>query len=145
MSSASLLRNVYWLISNVLMDGSLLKDLGREFTGRQPTFAGQRPWEALAQKMLMRNSPATTMTAKVTPWIEKAACFEPPEPSTFDISPNAVKDSTRSAIPTVRGFVVSMRVRTTKPDTMSRIPLRRSQARVSGSGEGSLRPKDTVI
>src|ERR1039457_7496671 len=69
--------------------------------------------EALAQKMLMRNSPATTMTAKVTPWIEKAACFDPPEPSTFDISPNAVKDSTRSAIPTVRGFLASIRGRTT--------------------------------
>ena len=50
----------------------------------------------------------TTMTAKVTPWIEKAACFEPPEPSTFDISPNAVRDAARSAIPTVRGFVVAL-------------------------------------
>src|SRR5579863_1460334 len=78
----------------------LVQRLGLRITGCEPTHAGQRRSEALAQKMLIRNRPVTTMTAKVTPWIEKAACFEPPEPNTFDISPNAVRDLSRNAMTT---------------------------------------------
>src|ERR1700679_3230262 len=45
----------------------LVQRLGLRITGCEPTHAGQRRSEALAQKMLIRNRPVTTMTAKVTP------------------------------------------------------------------------------
>ena len=48
-------------------------------------------------------------------------------------------------MPTDRPSAVSIIVSTTNLDTTSRIPLRRSQARVSASDAGCLRPNDPEI
>jgi hypothetical protein len=49
------------------------------------------------------------------------------------------------AMPTDRLSAVSIIVSTTNPDATSRIPLGRSQARVSASDAGGLRPNDPEI
>jgi len=81
-------------------------------------------------------------STQVTPWIENAADFDPPDRRTTDMSPKGLIASTSRAMPTERGPAVSIRASTTSPDAMSLTPFRRSHARVSASAAGSLRPNE---
>ena len=56
------------------------------------------------------------------------------------MSPKGMTASTSIAMPTSRVSAVSIMVSTTNPAAMSRIPLGRSQARVSASDAGGFRP-----
>jgi len=76
--------------------------------------------------------------------IENAFDFDPPDPERLTCRQED-DGFTNRAMPTDRVSVVSIIVSTTNPDTTSRIPLRRSQARVSASDAGGLRPNDPVI
>src|SRR6516165_6016301 len=66
--------------------------------------------------------------------------LRPARPRMIDMSPKGMMASTSRAMPTSRLSAVSIMVSTTNPDAMSRIPLGRSQARVSASDAGGLRP-----
>ena len=57
----------------------------------------------------------------------------------LDMSPNGMMAKTIITMPTERLSAASIRVSTANPEAMSRIPLRRSQARVSESAAGGFR------
>src|SRR5258708_16289375 len=77
--------------------------------------------------------------------MENAFDFDPPDPRMMDMSPRGMMPSTNRAMPTDRPSAVSIIVSTTNPHATSRIPLRRSQARVSASDAGGFKPKDPQI
>ena len=60
----------------------------------------------------------------------------------LDMSPKGMMAKTSRTVPTVWLPAASIKVSTANPEAMSRIPLRRSHARVSASGAGGLRPND---
>src|SRR5262245_55339971 len=74
------------------------------------------------------------------PMNEKAVAFRPPDTRLMDMSPKGMMASTSRTMPTSRLSAVSIIASTTNPAATSRIPLGRSQARVSASGAGGLRP-----
>src|SRR5262247_4333980 len=77
--------------------------------------------------------------------MENARDFDPPDPKMIDMSPKGMIASTSRAMPTSRVSAVSIMVSTTNPAATSRIPLGRSQARVSASDAGGLRPNVPAI
>src|SRR5262249_60298642 len=72
--------------------------------------------------------------------MENARDFDPPDPRTIDMSPRGMMASTSRAMPTKCLSAVSIMATTINPATMSRIPLGRSQARVSASDAGGFSP-----
>src|SRR5215470_16124096 len=77
--------------------------------------------------------------------MENARDFDPPDPRMIDMSPKGMMASTSRTMPSSRLSAVSIMVSTTNPAATSRIPLGRSQARVSASDAGGLRPNDPEI
>src|SRR5262245_25352477 len=94
----------------------------------------------VVQLAWINKRPTTSIAAQVTPCMENARDFDPPEPRMIDMSPKGMTASTSRVMPTNRLSAVSIIVSTINPATTSRIPLGRSQARVSASDAGGLRP-----
>src|SRR5262252_7373708 len=78
-------------------------------TTRDPTLTVDKNGHRHFSQMAWINKrPTTSITAQVTPWIENACDFDPPDPRMIDMSPKGMMASTNKAMPTDRLSAVSI-------------------------------------